>query len=140
MAIYNSFHFILIHPSLTHFQHLLHSFSNQHTPSTNKSVNMQFTQTLAVVLFAAYAHATCTIGIVSSDPNCCWGGDQGSDACSRQYITLTYSQSFPNILTSHRQGGNGCFMGSESGNFCMNMGIPNSKCVSTTGFDSVDGT
>lgn len=54
----------------------------------------------------------CSIGITSSDPNCCWGGQAGHDACLRQ------------------QGGGGCIQGTEAKNFCMNMNIPSSKCVS----------
>ncbi|RDW75269.1 hypothetical protein BP6252_06411 [Coleophoma cylindrospora] len=71
---------------------------------------MKFTQSLVILALAANAYAACRIGINSIDPNCCWGGDQGSDACSRQ------------------QGGTGCSLGAESGNFCVNLGIPNSKC------------
>lgn len=51
----------------------------------------------------------CTID--GTDPNCCWGGKDGSDACSRQ------------------NGGAGCVLGAEWGNFCKNRGIPYSKCV-----------
>lgn len=54
----------------------------------------------------------CTIGVTSTDPNCCWGGQEGSDACHRQ------------------QGTPRCGNGMEAHNFCKNMGIPNSKCVS----------
>lgn len=52
----------------------------------------------------------CTID--GTDPNCCWGGDQGSDACSRQ------------------NGGTGCMLGAETQNFCINRGITKEQCVS----------
>ncbi|KAI9152322.1 hypothetical protein HJFPF1_09552 [Paramyrothecium foliicola] len=69
---------------------------------------MKFFQSIALLALSATAYAACTID--GTDPNCCWGGDQGSDACSRQ------------------NGGMGCILGAEAKNFCMNMGIPNSKC------------
>ncbi|KAL1640205.1 hypothetical protein SLS58_007156 [Diplodia intermedia] len=51
----------------------------------------------------------CTIG-TSTDPNCCWGGKVGQDACFRQ----AKSQS--------------CRDPNEKRNFCANVGIPRSKC------------
>ncbi|KAF6820921.1 hypothetical protein CPLU01_12612 [Colletotrichum plurivorum] len=69
---------------------------------------MKFLQSIAILGLAIGAHAACTID--GTDPNCCWGGDQGNDACSRQ------------------NGYIGCINGYEDNNFCRNMGIPNSKC------------
>ncbi|KZL85978.1 hypothetical protein CI238_06151 [Colletotrichum incanum] len=70
---------------------------------------MKFFQSIAILALTATAYAACRID--GTDPNCCWGGDQGSDACARQ------------------NGYIGCINGAESGNFCRNMGIPNTKCV-----------
>lgn len=50
------------------------------------------------------------------DTRCCWGGDQGSDACFRQ-------------TRSASCGAAGNF---QEANFCRNKGIPSSKCVSTS--------
>lgn len=47
----------------------------------------------------------------STDPNCCWGGKNGMDACFRQAKSQT------------------CRDPNERKNFCVNMGIPRSKCV-----------
>ncbi|WYZ43585.1 hypothetical protein EsH8_VII_000021 [Colletotrichum jinshuiense] len=69
---------------------------------------MKFFQSIAIFALVTTAQAACTID--GTDPNCCWGGHQGSDACSRQ------------------NGYIGCIIGRETSNFCINRGIPNSKC------------
>ncbi|KAF6834426.1 hypothetical protein CMUS01_06163 [Colletotrichum musicola] len=69
---------------------------------------MKFFTALALLALGATANAACTI--YGTDPNCCWGGDDGYDACLRQ------------------NGYVGCTNGRENGNFCKNRGIPNSKC------------
>ncbi|KAL1798037.1 hypothetical protein ACET3X_004643 [Alternaria dauci] len=70
---------------------------------------------LITLALAVSVNAICNIGGgfgTVGDKDCCWGGDQGADACLRQ------------------NGGIACTQvgNAESKNFCINMGIPSSKC------------
>lgn len=57
----------------------------------------------------------------STDPNCCWGGKTGMDACFRQ----AKSQA--------------CRDPEMKKNFCVNIGIPRSKCVRAPPFSHCHG-
>ncbi|OLN97997.1 hypothetical protein CCHL11_06811 [Colletotrichum chlorophyti] len=69
---------------------------------------MKFSQALAILTLSATAFGACTID--GTDPNCCWGGSDGHDACLRQ------------------NGYIGCINGAERGNFCKNRGITSQQC------------
>lgn len=56
----------------------------------------------------------CTMQVDSTDPNCCWGGKNGMDACFRQVKSQA------------------CRDPEMRKNFCVNVGIPRSKCVRTS--------
>ncbi|KAK0642606.1 hypothetical protein DIS24_g8831 [Lasiodiplodia hormozganensis] len=71
---------------------------------------MKFTSAIIAFAFVASASAACTMQVDSTDPNCCWGGKNGMDACFRQAKSQT------------------CRDPNERKNFCVNMGIPRSKC------------
>ncbi|KAJ4308158.1 hypothetical protein N0V84_012267 [Fusarium piperis] len=71
---------------------------------------MKFTQSIiALAALVNGINAACQIG-ASIDMNCCWGGKQGSDACSRQAKSVI------------------CSIDGKSKDFCRNIGIPSSKC------------
>ncbi|KAF9695491.1 hypothetical protein EKO04_006676 [Ascochyta lentis] len=76
---------------------------------------MQFYTSLILLALGVSVQAECYIagarGTVG-DKGCCWGGEAGSDACLRQTGSA-----------SCLQDGN-----VQSSNFCMNNGIPNTKC------------
>ncbi|KAJ4417919.1 hypothetical protein N0V82_005876 [Gnomoniopsis sp. IMI 355080] len=72
---------------------------------------MQISKTLFVVVgFASTAFAACPMAPGNTDPNCCWGGSTGEDACLRQ------------------AGGVACSNGADKENFCVNMGITKAEC------------
>ncbi|KAI5366810.1 hypothetical protein AA0119_g7457 [Alternaria tenuissima] len=76
---------------------------------------MKFTTPILLLALGVSVQAECYIESgfgTTGDKDCCWGGDQGADACLRQ------------------RGGIACTQvgNAESGNFCINMGIPTEKC------------
>ncbi|KAF6835355.1 hypothetical protein CPLU01_04435 [Colletotrichum plurivorum] len=72
---------------------------------------MKFFTALTLLALGVTTHAACTVSQVEgTDPNCCWGGDDGWDACLRQ------------------NGYIGCTQAVETNNFCKNHGIPNTMC------------
>ncbi|KAG9191384.1 hypothetical protein G6011_09472 [Alternaria panax] len=76
---------------------------------------MKFTTPLILLALGVSVQAECYItgrfGTVG-DKNCCWGGDQGSDACLRQTGGIACTQSGS----------------TETNNFCSKYGISMAKC------------
>ncbi|KAM0325131.1 hypothetical protein ACHAQA_007670 [Verticillium albo-atrum] len=68
---------------------------------------MQLFSLLIAAIAASSANAACQIA-GSIDPNCCWGGKNGRDACLRQ--------------------NGGCSFGSDPGNYCTSFGIGRDRC------------
>ncbi|OJD34145.1 cytochrome p450 [Diplodia corticola] len=71
---------------------------------------MKFTSAIVAFGLVASVSATCRMSANSEDPNCCWGGKAGIDACFRQSKSQT------------------CRDAAERKNFCINRNIPTSKC------------
>ncbi|KAH9879295.1 hypothetical protein J1614_002734 [Plenodomus biglobosus] len=66
-----------------------------------------FTTIIATVVAIGSANAACSIG-GGTDPNCCWGGQNGVDACNRQ---------------------GACNVGADRYNYCSYFGITPQECV-----------
>ncbi|KAH8622139.1 hypothetical protein IG631_23245 [Alternaria alternata] len=110
------------HPS-TLTRHLSCAPILKSKPAFHLRINkMKFPTSIVALALAVSVQAECYItggfGTVG-DKGCCWGGDQGADACLRQ------------------QGGIACTQvgNAESANFCINMGIPTEKCDGLADFE-----